>query len=165
MRKIVGIIFINIFILSCGTYSFTGASIPSGAKNVVVNYFINKTTNSPSSLKQTITEELKDVLLSQTDLYLSETDGDLFFNGEITKYQTTPIALQANETVAKNRLTIAVKVKYENRLNNEQNFENTFSHYRDFNSSQNLVDVENILIEEITKEIIEDVFNKAFVNW
>ena len=61
MRKIVGIILINIFILSCGTYSFTGASIPSGAKNVVVNYFTNKATNSPSSLKQTITEELKDL--------------------------------------------------------------------------------------------------------
>lgn len=165
MKKIIGIILINFLILSCGIYSFTGASIPIDAKSFSVNYFTTKTTNSPSSLKQVITEELKDLLLSQTNLYLSQKEADLIFNGEITKYQVTPIALQANESVAKNRLTIAIKVKYENRFDDQQNFESTFSHYRDFNSSQNLADVEDILIEEITKELVEDVFNKAFVNW
>ena len=35
----------------------------------------------------------------------------------------------------------------------------------DFNSTENLSDVEDILIEEITKELLEDVYNKAFVNW
>ncbi len=165
MKKIIGIILINFLILSCGIYSFTGASIPIDAKSFSVNYFTTKTTNSPSSLKQVITEELKDLLLSQTNLYLSQKEADLIFNGEITKYQVNPIALQANESVAKNRLTIAIKVKYENRFDDQQNFESTFSHYRDFNSSQNLADVEDILIEEITKELVEDVFNKAFVNW
>ena len=104
-------------------------------------------------------------MLSQTNLYLSQKEADLIFNGEITKYQVTPIALQANENVAKNRLTIAIKVKYKNRFDDQQNFESTFSHYRDFDSSQNLADVEDILSREITKELVEDVFNKAFVNW
>lgn len=165
MKKIIGIILINFLILSCGIYSFTGASIPINAKSFSVNYFTTKATNSPSSLKQVITEELKDLLLSQTNLYLSQKEADLIFNGEITKYQVTPIALQANESVAKNRLTIAIKVKYENRFDDQQNFESTFSHYRDFDSSQNLAEVEDILSEEITKELVEDVFNKAFVNW
>tara|TARA_B100000401_G_C52603583_1_gene623177 strand:+ start:114 stop:614 length:501 start_codon:yes stop_codon:yes gene_type:complete len=164
-NKIVSIILINFLLISCGIYSFTGASIPNDAKNVVVKYFTTKVTNSPSSLNQIITEELKNKLLSQTNLYLEETSGDLIFIGEITKYQVTPIALQANESVAKNRLTISIKVKYENSLNNQQNFESNFSHYRDFNSSENLADIENILIEEISKELVEDVFNKAFVNW
>ena len=47
----------------------------------------------------------------------------------------------------------------------EKNFESTFSRYRDFNSSENLSDVETVLIEEISKELLEDIFNKAFVNW
>ena len=153
------------FIVSCGIYSFTGASIPSDAKTVSVAYFTKKATNSPSSLNQTLTEGLKDLFLSQTNLYLTNGEGDLSFSGEVTKYQINPIAIQANETAGQNRLTIAIKAKYNNSFDEKQNFESTFSRYRDFNSSDNLADVEDILIEEISKELLEDVFNKAFVNW
>ena len=61
--------------------------------------------------------------------------------------------------------SIAIKIKYNNSFDDKQNFETTFSRYRDYASSENIVDVEDGLIEEISKELIEDVFNKAFVNW
>ena len=159
------IFLVNIFIASCGIYSFTGASIPAEAKTASVTYIKSTVTNSPASLSQIITEGLKDLVLSQTNLDLTESEGDLSFSGQITKYQLIPMAIQANETAGKNRLTIGIKVKYNNSINIEQNFESTFSRYRDFNSSENFADVESILIEEITKELLEDVFNKAFVNW
>ena len=75
------------------------------------------------------------------------------------------MAIKANETASQNRLTIAIKIKYNNSFDDKQNFESTFSRYRDYASSENIVDVEDGLIEEISKELIEDVFNKAFVNW
>ena len=165
MKQIISIVLASIFITSCGIYSFTGASIPTEAKTVSVAYFTTTATNSPSSLNQTITEGLKDLFLSQTSLDLTELEGDLSFSGQITKYQLSPMAIQANETAGQNRLTIAIKVKYNNSFDDKQNFESTFSRYRDFNSSENLADVETVLIEEITKELLEDVFNKAFVNW
>ena len=164
MKPIISIL-ASIFITSCGIYSFTGASIPAEAKTVSVAYFTTTATNAPSSLNQIISEGLKDLFLSQTSLNLTELKGDLSFSGEITKYQISPMAIQANETAGKNRLTIAIKVNYNNSFDEKQNFESTFSRYRDFNSSENLADVETILIEEITKELLEDVFNKAFVNW
>jgi hypothetical protein len=165
MKQIFSIVLSSIFMTSCGIYSFTGASIPSEAKTVSVAYFTTTATNSPSSLNQTITEGLKDLFLSQTNLDLTELEGDLSFSGQITKYQLSPMAIQANETAGQNRLTIDIKVKYTNSFDDKQNFESTFSRYRDFSSSQNLADVEIVLIEEITKELLEDVFNKAFVNW
>jgi len=164
MKPIISIL-ASIFITSCGIYSFTGASIPAEAKTVSVAYFTTTATNAPSSLNQIISEGLKDLFLSQTSLNLTELKGDLSFSGEITKYQISPMAIQANETAGQNRLIIAIKVKYNNNFDNKQNFESTFSRYRDFNSSENLADVETVLIEEITKELLEDVFNKAFVNW
>tara|TARA_B110000196_G_scaffold266827_1_gene240271 strand:+ start:192 stop:686 length:495 start_codon:yes stop_codon:yes gene_type:complete len=163
--KLIYTILLSISLNSCGIYSFTGASIPVDAKTVSVNYFTTIATNSPSSLNQTITEGLKDLFLSQTSLDLTELEGDLSFRGAITKYQVSPMAIQANETAGQNRLTIAIKVKYNNSFDDKQNFESTFSRYRDFNSAENLADVEAVLIEEITKELLEDVFNKAFVNW
>ncbi len=165
MKQITKIFLVSIFITSCGIYSFTGASIPSEAKTVSVAYFKTKATNAPSLLNQVITEGLKDLFLAETSLNLTEYSGDLNFSGEIIKYQIKPIAIQANETASQNRLTITIKVKYENNFFEEQNFESTFSRYRDFDSSKNLEDVEDLLIEEIMSELMEDVFNKAFVNW
>lgn len=151
--------------IACGIYSFTGASIPSDANSFSVTNFSSNTANSPASLNHILTEDLKDLLISQTNLDLTESEGDLHFLGEITKYKITPIAIKSNETASKNRLTIEIKIKYQNKIDKKQNFENTFNRYRDFNSSENLLDIEKILIEEISKELIEDVFNKAFVNW
>jgi hypothetical protein len=165
MKQTISIILASILLTSCGIYSFTGASIPIEAKTVSVSYFTSTAANSPSSLNQTITEGLKDLFLSQTNLSLTETEGDLSFSGEITKYHIMPMAIQANETAGQNRLTIIIKVMYQNSYDSTQNFESNFSRYRDFNSSENLADIETALIEQITAEIIEDVFNKAFVNW
>ena len=167
MKKLINISIVIIFISSCGIYSFTGASIPAESRNIYVEYFTTSATNSPSYLNQTITESMKDLFLSETNLDLSESesDADLNFSGKITKYQITPKAIQANETASQNRLTIEINVEYNNSLDNKQNFQSNFSRYRDFNSSENFADLESFLIEEITKELLEDVFNKAFVNW
>ena len=165
MKQTISIILASILLTSCGIYSFTGASIPIEAKTVSVSYFTSTAANLPSSLNQTITEGLKDLFLSQTSLTLTETEGDLSFSGEITKYHIMPMAIQANETAGENRLTISIKVMYKNSYDSKQNFESNFSRYRDFSSSENLADIETSLIEQITTEILEDVFNKAFVNW
>ena len=163
--KLILTILLSISLISCGIYSFTGASIPTEAKTISVDYFSNKAATVQPSLSQVFTERLKDMFLEQTNLSLSENESDLSFSGYISKYQIKPMAIKANETAGKNRLTIAVKVTYNNSLDSENNFEHTFSRYRDYDSVQNISDIENTLIEEITNELAEDVFNKAFVNW
>ena len=163
--KIILTILLSISLMSCGIYSFTGASIPKEAKTISVDYFNNKAATVQPTLSQVFTERLKDMFLEQTNLSLSENEGDLSFSGYISKYQIKPMAIKANETAGQNRLTIAVKVTYNNSLDSENNFEQTFSRYRDYDSAQNISDIENTLIEEITNELAEDVFNKAFVNW
>lgn len=165
IKQLTSIFLVSIFLASCGIYSFTGASIPADSETVNVSYFTTKATNTPATLNQTLTEGLRDLFINQTKLNLTEEEADLNFNGQITKYQVKPMAIKANETAVKNRLTIAIKVKYNNSFDEQQNFESTFSRYRDFNSTKNLADVEDILIEEITKDLLEDVYNKAFVNW
>ena len=163
--RLIFTILLSISFTSCGIYSFTGASIPTDAKTISVNYFNNKAAIVQPSLSQVFTEKLKDMFLEQTNLSISENEGDLIFSGFISKYQIRPMAIKANETAGKNRLTISVKVTYNNSLDSENNFEHTFSRYRDYDSTQNISDIENTLIEAITNELAEDVFNKAFVNW
>ena len=156
----------SVLLTACGIYSFTGASIPAEAKTVSVQYFSNKAATVQPTLSQVFTERLKDMFVEQTNLTLSENDGDLAFSGYISKYQIKPMSIKADETAGKNRLTIAVKVTYNNSFDAKSSFEQTFSRYRDHESSQMLSgELELDLIEEITNELVEDIFNKAFVNW
>ncbi len=165
MKLFLSLISLSTLVVSCGVYSFTGASIPTEAKTISVQHISNKAAIVQPSLSQVITDGLIDAFAGQTNLEMTENEGDLSFSGYITKYQIKPMAIKANETASQNRLTIAIKLKYNNSFDDKQNFETTFTRYRDYASSENIVDVEEGLIEEISKELIEDVFNKAFVNW
>ena len=64
-----------------------------------------------------------------------------------------------------NRLTITVKVRFVNKFDDTQNFEQTFSRYADYASSRNFSSVESTLVTEISDALTDDIFNKAFVNW
>jgi len=157
--------FFSILLFSCGIYSFNGASIPKNAKTVSVDYFINSAPTKQPTLSQVLSEKLKDFFTTQTNLIIAQNNGDLNFKGEIIKYEIKPIAIQSNETAGQNRLTISIKVDFKNSYDNEFDFEHTFSRYRDYESSQNFSEIESLLIEEISTELIEDIFNKAIVNW
>ena len=156
---------LSICMSSCGIYSFNGASISKNTKTITIKYFTNNATTIQPTLSQVITEKLKDYFTQQTNLSINDNGGDLEFRGEITKYEIKPMAIQSNEVAGKNRLTIAVKVDFTNIYENEYNFSHTFSRYRDYESSQNFSEIEEILIEEISNELIEDIFNKSVVNW
>jgi hypothetical protein len=64
-----------------------------------------------------------------------------------------------------NRFTITVKVKFTNAADPDMSFEQSFSRYEDYSSSLDLSNVEAELSENIIKMIVEDIFNRAFVNW
>ena len=156
---------VSICMSSRGIYSFNGASISKNTKTITIKYFTNNASTIQPTLSQVITEKLKDYFTQQTNLSINGNDGDLKFSGKITKYEIKPMAIQSNEVAGKNRLTIAVKVDFTNIYENEYNFSHTFSRYRDYESSQNFSEIEEILIEEISNELIEDIFNKSVVNW
>ncbi len=158
-------IFIVPLISSCGIYSFTGASIPVGAKTVSVEYFKNTASIFNATLSQDITELLQKKLVSQTSLNLTEGKGDLQFKGQIVDYSVAPIALTANETAAQNRLTIKVKVTFINELDETKNFDETFSRYTDYDSKEMLSSVEPTVVPAILEQLTDDIFQKAVVNW
>jgi len=168
-RKIKIVAFIGIitlFINGCGVYSFTGASIPAEAKTVSIQYFDNKADMVEPTLSQTLTDALRDKFASQTSLNLVGRDGDLQLEGTITAYRTQPIAIQGDQRNALNRLTITIKVSFVNRYDETKNFDTEFSRYGDYASGQDLNSSEVVgIIEIINEALVEDVFNKAVVNW
>jgi hypothetical protein len=147
-------------------YSFTGASISPDVKTVSIQYFANNASLVVPTLSRLFTDALRDYFTSQTNLVLVDRNGDLNVEGSITGYTIQPIAIQGNETAAQNRLTITVTVKFTNKKNEKQNFENkSFSRYQDYPSSQNLSAVQDQLIKQINDQLVDDIFKQAVVNW
>lgn len=165
-QKYILFVFIAAFLQSCTMkYSFTGASISPEMKTVSVEDFQNRAPIVFTSLTRDLSEALKDRFQSQTRLRLINGIGDAHFEGEIRDYRTQPLALQANEVTARERLTITIWVKYTNVIDPKQNFETTFSRYEDFDSATGLAPVEADLVKKMIDQLTQDIFNRAFVNW
>lgn len=144
-------------------YSFTGA--PITAKTISIDYFANKASLVNSSLSQDLTDALRDKFVNQTKLELVNQNAELELSGQIINYYTTAMAIQGNETAALNRLSIVVRVKYTNTGNEDESFEQDFTGFEDYDASKNFASVEDELVSVILERLVQDIFNKALVNW
>ena len=145
-------------------YSLSGANT-GVLETVSIDFFQNRTALAPPALGRYITEEFRDLCERQTNLTLVSGTGDAHFEGEISVYTTRAMAISGNDQAALTRFTIGVKITYTNSLDPDLSFEETFSQYRDYESSLQFESVRSELTDAIIEEINEDIFNRAFVNW
>jgi hypothetical protein len=147
-------------------YKLNGASIDyNKIKTISISDFPNQASLVYPPLSQKFTEGLKDFFTRQTKLRMLTRDGDLNIEGEIVGYELTPMATEADGYASETKLTITINVRYTNNVNTEDHFEERFSAYRTFPSSSMLENVQDGLIEEMTKEISDIIFNKTVANW
>jgi hypothetical protein len=167
MKKIYYIaILLDSFLLnSCSIYNFTGAK-PVDAKTFQVNYFANNADLIEPGIERTFTLKLQDLIQNQTNLNLTNTGGELIFEGEITEYRVTPMTATADQTAAQNRLTISINVRYTNRNKEDDNFEKRFSFYDDFEGNSQLTGSQlSKSLDFIFERITQDIFNEALAKW
>lgn len=165
MKKI-AVVFLVVLIAGC-KISFNGASIPAEMKTVNVLFFENNAPLVVPYLSQQFTEDLKTRIRNQTRLSITQNDPQGVFEGRITNYEVKPVAIQDNNqpTAAASRLSITVTVKYTNNLNAKQSFDETFTRFKDFTSTQSLQSIEQAYIKDINSQLTEDIFNRAFAQW
>ena len=145
--------------------TMSGASIPENLNTFSVQYINNRAPLVNPELSSTLTEGLKDRIQNESRLGLVNEGGDVDFSGDITSYTTQPMALKADAVSAQTRLTVSVKIRCRNAKDPQKDWEQTFSAYQDYDSENNLADVESELVELIVEELTENIFNKAFADW
>ena len=146
-------------------YSLSGASIPPEAKTFSVAYFPNNATMVAPILSSTLTEALQDKFSRQTKLQQVDEGGDFAFEGEITNYTSTTASVSSDDNALLNRLTITVRVRFTNAVNESQSFNRSFQAYAEYASTRLLNEVEGELIPEIVDQLATDIFNAAAQNW
>lgn len=167
MKKIhyITLILVAILLNGCGAYNFTGAK-PIDAKTFQVNYFQNNADLIEPGIERTFTLKLQDLIQNQTNLNLTNTGGELLFEGEITEYRITPMTATADQTAAQNRLTISVNVRFTNRNKEDDDFEKRFSFYDDFDGNSQLTGSQlTKSLDIIFDRITQDIFNEALAKW
>ena len=148
------------------SYKFNGASIDyTKVRTIMISDFTNQASYVNPTLAPEFTEELKDIYIRQTRLEQVTSNGDLALEGEVTGYDFTPMAVKEDALASQTRLTITVRVRYMNNTNPDEDFEQSFSAYREFDSNLMVQQVESSLCAEIIEEIVDQVYNATVANW
>ena len=107
-----------------------------------------------------------DSFTKQTRLQITESsNADLILEGEITGFSLTPQAVTEDALASKTRLTITVRVKYTDNRNPSNSIDQSFSAFRDFDSTLMLTDAQDSLCDEISEEIVMLIFNATAGKW
>ena len=168
IKRIIAFVAAAVLLTSCGVaikYSLSGASIPPDAKTFSVAYFTNNATMVSPILSSTLTDALVDIFSRRTRLQQVEEGGDFAFEGEITNYTSTTSSVSSDDYALLNRLTITVKVRFTNAIDETMSFNKTFTAYEDYDSTQLLTEVEGTLIPEIVDKLVTDIFMESASNW
>lgn len=148
------------------SYKFNGSAIDYNIyKTINVGQFPIRAALVYPPLQQTFENELLDYINRNTRLQTNDGPSDIQLEGEITGYTLTPQAVTEDAYASQTRLTITVRVKYTDAKNDKNDVDQTFSAYRDFDSSVMLTDVQDDLCEQISKELVELIFNATLGNW
>ena len=166
-RKLFIAALVMILAQACISYKFNGASLDYNKYKTVsfANFPIRAALVYPP-LQQVFQNKLQDVVTQQTRLQMVDNPrSDLRFEGEITNYSLSPQAVGENAYATRTRLTIGVRVKYIDNINEALSNDINVSAYRDFDSNQLLIDVQDQLCEEISTELVDLIFNQTLGNW
>lgn len=148
------------------SYKLNGAALDYNIyKTVHIDNFPIRAALVYPPLQQMFENELLDYITRNTRLQTTDARSDLMLEGEITGYSLSPQAVTEDAYASKTRLTITVRVKYTDNKQENKDLDQTFSAYRDFDSSQMLTEVQDQLCEEICDELVLQIFNATLGNW
>jgi hypothetical protein len=150
---------------ACGIYSFRDAVIPDNIKTVKIGFIENKARYVNPQLAPLLTDKLLQKIISQTKLTRTNSD-DAHYQifATITNYDPTQTVGVSAQQATTNRLTVTVHVVLKKTLDNkEQEFD--VSRNFDFSANLTLNQAEGQLMDDIIRNITDDIFNQIFSNW
>ncbi|WP_321330693.1 LptE family protein [uncultured Bacteroides sp.] len=170
IKKIAHVILVMsllILVNSCSiSYKFNGASINyDKVKTISIADFPIKAAYVYAPLATTFNQKLKDTYIQQTRLRLVPRNADLQIDGEITGYNQYNQAVKSDGYSSEVKLTITVNVRFVNNTNHGEDFEQQFTAFRTYDSTKLLTAVQDELIEQMVKEITDQIFNATVANW
>ena len=163
-----GVFFLLVFALTACTvsYKFNGASIDyTKTKTIQIDNFPIRSAYVWAPMQSIFQNKLTDLYASQTKLKQVRKNGDLQLAGEITGFDQYNKAISSQGYSSQVQLKMTVNVRFTNNVKHDEDFERTFSATTEYDSSQQLINVQEELVTQMVKDIAEQIFNATVANW
>ncbi|MDZ4793491.1 MAG: LptE family protein [Bacteroidota bacterium] len=148
----------------CNIYKFNEATFPDSIKTVKVNFIDNRAQYINPQLSPRLTDKIRQKIVGQTRLSQTNNDNaDWEISGTITQYAFSTSAISGQQ-VATNRLTIGVHIILNNRKAEDVK-EYDISRSFEFKGTQSYQQAEASLLDEMTRTLTDEIFNRLFSNW
>lgn len=166
MKTLLPLMFTVVLVACTVSYKFTGASIDyTRVHTVSIEQFQNRAAYQWGPMATMFNEALTDAFVQQTKLEQVSRGGDLQLAGEITAYDQFNKSISSDGYSSMVQLKMTVNVRFTNNTNHDEDFERQFSATRDFDATQSLDAVQEELVTQMIKEIVDAIFNAAVANW
>ena len=147
-------------------YKFNGASIDyTKTKTIQLSDFAVRSSYVWGPMGPLFNNTLKDEFANHTRLVQVKRNGDLKIEGEIIQYTQRNKSVSSEGHSAQVELTMTVNVRFTNNANHKEDFERQFSASQTYESTQSLNSVQEELVTQMTKDIVEQIFNATVANW
>ena len=162
---LVMVVFMASLVMS-SCYTFNGASINyATTKTIQISEFPIRSNYVWGPMANIFNNALKDQYANHTKLIQVKRNGDLKVDGEITRYEQRNKSVSSEGYSAQTELSITVNVRFTNNKNHEQDFERQFTSSASYETTQSLNAVQEELVTQMTKDIIDQIFNATVANW
>lgn len=165
-RSLAGLL-VCILIAACSiSYKFNGGSLDyTRIKTIEIPAVVNRAAEVYPPLAANFTEQLQDFYTRRTRLDMVSRDADLLLECEVVGYDLSPMAIKEDSYAERTIFALSVKVRYVNRVDEKESFDRTFRVQRDFGRDESFPAVRDALLEEMTEELIKQIYNATVENW
>ena len=148
------------------SYKFNGASIDYAVtKTIQIEQFPIRSAYVWAPMQSIFNNKLTDIFARQTKLQQVRKGGDLVIAGEITAFDQYNKGVGSDGYSSQVQLKMTVNVRFTNNKNHTEDFERQFTATADYDATQQLVNVQEDLVTQMSKDITDQIFNATVANW
>ena len=147
-------------------YKFNGASIDyTQTKTIQIAEFRNRSSYVWGPMASMFNNRLRDQFADHTKLIQVKRNGDLRLDGEITQYSQRNKSISSDGHSAQTELSMTVNVRFTNTKKHSEDFERQFTATATYETTQSLNAVQEELVTQMTRDIVDQIFNATVANW
>ena len=152
-----------LFFLSGCAYSFSGSSVPKHLKTIAIPLFEDQSGFGEPGLKENFTTALINLFVNDNSLQVADRNtADSILEGSIVTIQDAPSIISPGEQVTTRRVTINVRVTYQDLKLRKKVWEKNFSNWGEYITSG---ETRTVALTQAVNKVTEDILIETVSGW
>jgi len=148
-----------------GCYSFTGASVPPHLKSIALPLVDDQSGFGEPGLREKFTNDLTVLFITDNSFQVADrSTADAILRGTIASITDAPASVEQNEQVRTRRITMTVRVVFQDMVLKKTVWEKNFSNWGDYESGGG-PSQRQVGLTEASRKITEDILLETVSGW